>query len=123
MKTSPTAPLNLERYRDRQRVVVAYLPAAAREPNETFHQRWANAAGELKERDAVWIEIDDLHRQPADLVRRLGFTEGRFGLALVGKDGHVAWQSSEPTAPQAIFDQIDAMPMRQREMRERAAHK
>lgn len=39
-----------------------------------------------------------------------------FVLVLVGKDGGEKYRSSRPVLPSAIFDIIDAMPMRQAEM-------
>jgi len=36
---------------------------------------------------------------------------------LVGKDGTAKRRDAEPVSVRALFDQIDAMPMRQREMR------
>ena len=40
-----------------------------------------------------------------------------FRVILVGKDGTEKRRQTEPVSTRAIFDQIDAMPMRQREMR------
>ncbi|MER0237144.1 DUF4174 domain-containing protein [Fulvimarina sp. MAC8] len=42
----------------------------------------------------------------------------RFTVILVGKDGGEKNRWSDVVEPQRIFDQIDSMPMRQREMRE-----
>lgn len=44
---------------------------------------------------------------------------GEFAVILVGKDGTEKRRSAGPLAPEALFEQIDRMPMRQREMRER----
>jgi hypothetical protein len=38
---------------------------------------------------------------------------------LVGKDGGVKRQDTKPVKATAIFEQIDAMPMRQQEMQQR----
>ncbi|NMG19341.1 hypothetical protein DP116_07665 [Brasilonema bromeliae SPC951] len=38
---------------------------------------------------------------------------------LVGKDGGVKRRETTPVQAKAIFDEIDAMPMRRQEMRER----
>ena len=53
----------------------------------------------------------------AELRGRYGI-EGRFGVVLIGKDGGVKRRSAEPVSAASLFAQIDAMPMRQREMRE-----
>jgi len=44
---------------------------------------------------------------------------GRFKAILIGKDGGVKLTRNEAIRLQEVFDRIDAMPMRQREMRER----
>lgn len=40
------------------------------------------------------------------------------GLILIGKDGGVKLRKPFPVAPEFIFERIDAMPMRQSEMRD-----
>lgn len=54
------------------------------------------------------------------LVDRYGLEVGRDGIAaaLVGKDGGVKARWSELVEPRAVFDLVDAMPMRIREMQE-----
>ncbi len=56
----------------------------------------------------------------ADLQTRYGLdphTDG-FQAVLLGKDGRVKSRWDEVVAPVAVFDLVDAMPMRMREMRE-----
>lgn len=55
----------------------------------------------------------------ANLRNRFGIDKENFRVILVGKDGGVKRQDSTPVQATAIFDQIDAMPMRQQEMHER----
>ena len=50
--------------------------------------------------------------------RRAAFWSGER-ILLVGKDGGVKLRSEEPVSIQRIFDLIDSMPMRRREMREK----
>lgn len=50
--------------------------------------------------------------------REHGVEDGRFAVALVGKDGGVKFRADEPVPAREIFGRIDAMPMRRREMRE-----
>ena len=54
------------------------------------------------------------------LRRRYGVAPGAFAVLLIGKDGGVKLRSVRPLALHALFDAIDAMPMRQDEMRRRA---
>ena len=55
-------------------------------------------------------------------VRRLydhfGVPTEAFRVVLVGKDGTEKRRDAEPVSARSIFDTIDAMPMRQREMRD-----
>ncbi|MBW4517481.1 MAG: DUF4174 domain-containing protein [Timaviella obliquedivisa GSE-PSE-MK23-08B] len=44
---------------------------------------------------------------------------GKFTVILVGKDGTEKQRSQTPIDPATIFRTIDAMPMRQQEMRDR----
>jgi hypothetical protein len=45
--------------------------------------------------------------------------DGAFAAVLVGRDGGEKLRSAEPVPAEKLFDLIDAMPMRQREMRAR----
>ncbi|MBL1198783.1 MAG: DUF4174 domain-containing protein [Nostoc sp. GBBB01] len=54
-----------------------------------------------------------------NLRNRFGIDKGNFRVILVGKDGGVKRQDTTPVQATAIFEQIDAMPMRQQEMQER----
>ena len=50
---------------------------------------------------------------------RFGVEDGTFAAVLVGKDGGEKHRSAGPIAHRKLFDLIDAMPMRQREIRSR----
>ncbi len=49
---------------------------------------------------------------------RFGVAPDAFRIVLVGKDGTEKRRDAEPVTARSIFDTIDAMPMRQREMQE-----
>ena len=49
---------------------------------------------------------------------RFDVSEAAFRVILVGKDGTEKRRDAEPITARSLFDTIDAMPMRQREMRE-----
>ena len=56
--------------------------------------------------------------QPGSTLRKsLGVEEKGFAVVLVGKDGSVKKVWKDPVDPKAIFSIIDAMPMRQQEMK------
>jgi hypothetical protein len=52
------------------------------------------------------------------LYERFDVPGDAFRVLLVGKDGTEKRRDAEPVTARSIFDTIDAMPMRQREMRE-----
>ncbi len=54
------------------------------------------------------------------LRRRYDVAPGKFAVLLIGRDGSVKLRSAWPVAVHTLFDTIDAMPMRQAEMRHRA---
>lgn len=71
--------------------------------------------GGLRERDVLLIEVvgDD------PLRGSLQVGKGGFHVLLVGKDGGVKLRESSPVLPERINAVVDAMPMRQAEMRQR----
>ncbi len=54
---------------------------------------------------------------PDSLRARLRVEGGTFTVLLLGKDGGIKRRETTVTAPEVLFQQIDAMPMRQQEMR------
>ena len=53
-----------------------------------------------------------------EVKTRFGISMETFSVLLIGKDGGVKLRSSEPVSAERFYSLIDAMPMRQREMRE-----
>jgi hypothetical protein len=56
---------------------------------------------------------------PEQLYDRYNIDESRFAALLIGKDGEVKARWSHPVAINKIFAEIDAMPMRRREIEKR----
>lgn len=52
------------------------------------------------------------------LYDRFDIPSDSFRVVLVGKDGTEKRRNTEPVTARSVFDTIDAMPMRQREMRD-----
>lgn len=108
--------------RGQQRVLLLYAPA----PNDARLRRQrqllaADGPG-LTARDLLVRELLGSQLSAADmryLTQRLGVKTGGFALVLVGKDGGVKRLKTQPVAPKSLFSTIDAMPMRQQEMRRR----
>jgi hypothetical protein len=61
--------------------------------------------------------------QERDLVILSRGGQKKFKIRLIGKDGGQKWESGPDFKTQTIFDLIDSMPMRQREMREKSQTK
>ena len=78
----------------------------------------ADRAGAV-ERDLVLVE--PAVADQADLRRRYGVAPGRFAALLIGKDGGVKLRGGAPMSTRTLFEAIDAMPMRQAEMRRRGS--
>ena len=111
----------LARYRGTSRVLVI-LASDQNDPNLT-RQRDLNtqARAGFLERDLVIVELVGSQSGTAAVRERLSPSQGAFRVVLVGKDGRVKQTSEHPIRPEELFATIDAMPMRQREMRERGA--
>ncbi|WP_051907781.1 DUF4174 domain-containing protein [Flavimarina sp. Hel_I_48] len=54
----------------------------------------------------------------AALRKKYGLPGNFNGLALIGKDGATKLKKEFPVEPRTVFESIDQMPMRQKEMRE-----
>ena len=68
---------------------------------------------ELRERDVVIVEADDLLRNTFHV------SAGEFAIVLIGKDGGEKLRRHTLTKVSELSVMIDAMPMRQAEMRKR----
>ncbi len=115
----------LDAYRGAARLLVISAPAS--DDRRLAEQAALLAAGApgLRERDLVIIRVIGDQAQATDgrplraaAVRAAtGLAANRFGVALVGKDGGEKFKRTEPVSTDALFKTIDAMPMRQDEMK------
>lgn len=101
------------------RVLVLAAPAVADARLTAQREALAAVRRGTAERDLVVIEAVGSGREATALRRRLGIADGAFRAVLVGKDGGEKLSSAEPIPPQTLFATIDAMPMRQDEMKRR----
>jgi hypothetical protein len=127
---TPAAASPLEPYLWQKRLMIIFAPSLG--DHRLIDQRELNvhAIDGLQARDMVVFAVigDDhvnpeLNRAPAegaaDIRRRFGIARDRFAVVLVGKDGTEKYRSGQPVDLSFIFDIVDGMPMRRREMRER----
>src|ERR1700761_4867710 len=103
-------------FRWKTRVLVVSAPAG--DPAADEQRRiYQSAASGMSERQIVLAEaLDDGDRSRQ--IRSEVSTHGRrFRVFLVGKDGHTALSPDKPLSADYLFARVDAMPMRQDEMR------
>lgn len=111
---SNASPLNEFHWKNRVLVVVA--PAG--DPTaETQRRIYESSAKGMSERAIILIEALDDSERSRQIRSRLSADGRRFQVFLVGKDGHTAISSDKPLSADRLFAQVDAMPMRQDEMR------
>ena len=106
-------------YRWASRVLVVAAPDASNDLYRAQREALASARKGRAERDLVTLEAVGPGAKAEALRRRLGLPGDAFRAVLVGKDGGVKLSSDRPIPPQTLFGTIDAMPMRQDEMRRR----
>ena len=107
----------LARYRQVSRVLVLSAPNAGDRRLVAQRTTIAAAGAGLGERDLVVVEAVGDGGDAEVIRRRLGLPADAFRAVLVGKDGAAKITEPEPIASQRLFSTIDAMPMRQDEMR------
>ena len=119
-------------YQWQNRVLLVFAPDAE---HGALAEQSANLSGmeaDLRARDlVVWQLVD---QEPAvvngaaspDLTSQLFYDhfsieDGEFTVILLGKDGTEKLKQTQPVTASGLFALIDAMPMRQREMRQRGS--
>ena len=117
------------KYKWRNRILVF---STASLDNETFIAQWEkfkSSQKKLEDRNMLLFvlakgriydkELKVIHHYHiAPLRKKYQMPQTFNGLTLIGKDGLVKLQKQFAVEPQVIFETIDQMPMRQREMRE-----
>ena len=103
-----------------KRVLLLAAPTAGQADFRQQRALLAAAGPGLAARDFVVLEAINDQLTQADqqfLARTLGLRTLRFAAVLIGKDGGVKQQSSQPLRPADLFGTVDQMPMRRAEMR------
>lgn len=117
----------LDRYRGKHRPLLLFAPAPDhRALREQLAAVDAHRAG-FAERDMVLLVVyphggtapdTEVSHVDADALRnRFGVAADEFAAVLVGKDGTEKLRSGLGVELEDLFREVDAMPMRQREMR------
>jgi len=113
-------PVSAARWKSRVLVVVA--PTQTGEKLAMERRIFDEAKVGMLGRDVILVELIGDGASSHTIRQRLGLVGKDFRALLVGKDGHVAMSSAEPLTADKLFQAIDAMPMRQNEMRQRLLH-
>lgn len=120
--------LNLARYRNRNRVLLIFAPS--RNDGRYLRQlrELSGFADEMADRDIVELHVltsgagGSVKPGDGSLLRTLFHVRrGSFRVVLLGKDGRSALDESSAISAKDLFKAIDAMPMRQQELRRKAA--
>jgi hypothetical protein len=127
---SPPSPTTLARLRDHYRPLLLFA-ASPDDPSllAQLHMLKDSAPG-LFSREVVLIAVPFNTPPPTELAltqteaeaarKRFGIAPNQFVALLLGKDGGEKLRSRKPIPFSKLQDTIDAMPMRQGEMRERS---
>jgi hypothetical protein len=134
--TQPISVATLAALHDRYRPLLVFAPDITPEFRE---QMWllSARAKDLHERDVITVPITDHWSEMGDGIfdsiqtlslskteqaaarRRFHIAPSSFTVILLGKDGGEKLRSHKPLTLKKLNDTIDAMPMRQEEMRAR----
>lgn len=119
--------LNLQSYQWKNRLLVV---SAASENTSEYQQQmqlFSGQTAEFADRDLLVIELfsngtsringNTIEPEDVSQIKQQFNIGNEFSVILVGKDGTAKRRETTPVKPTAIFQQIDAMPMRQQEMR------
>lgn len=118
------APFAMEQLRWQARPLVVFAPDAE---DDRLKRQLSGAAPGFRDREMIAIVVLQsgasfagnrplTTAESSELRRRFEVGMGDFGVFLVGKDGGVKRRSDEPVDLRVLYDQIDAMPMRQAEV-------
>lgn len=123
--TTVASALTIDEYRWHDRLLIVFAGNA--DAPEWARQRAtiADAGNDFSDRDLRTIEIvgntvTGSTDTPRALRRRFTIGEKEFRVLLIGKDGGVKIDSTQPVTSRQLMLTIDAMPMRREEMRGRA---
>jgi hypothetical protein len=122
--------MDLDIYHWKSRLLVVFAPTPSYAGSGAFDRNLSRRTVEVMDRDLIVFRIFEngpsrveekpLSSEEAEaLRRRFSVQSGRFAVILIGKDGGVKMVREHEADLQEIFDRIDSMPMRQREMREK----
>lgn len=124
---SNKAMTTLDDYKWKNRLLLVFAPKEDADYQDQMQLVKEQQPG-FNERDLLVIQLlaagtSFINNQPIDaqlaiqIRKRFNVDQQEFQVILVGKDGTAKRRDRSPVPPEVIFAEIDAMPMRQQEMR------
>ena len=119
---------DLERFQWKNRLLLVFSPDRIDAGFQEISRELEERQGDFQDRDMILFQVFEEGQSSAgeetlspekvrELRRRFNIRPGRVTMILIGKDGGVKLKREHRIGLQEIFDLIDSMPMRQREMR------
>lgn len=119
---------DLHAYQWKNRIILIFAPSSDSDAYERQMRKFEGQENGILDRDLIILQLFEngegragdtsLSEWVAPRMRRQFDVEaGEFSIILIGKDGTVKLRSTVPVSVSEIFSMIDAMPMRQEEMR------
>ena len=122
------ARVDVTNYRWQNRLLLVFAPSPEHERVQAQQRLFGDQDAELRDRDLLLAflfpeggSVEDApvpSDEVASLRERYGVAKNDFIVLLIGKDGTAKKRLEEPITPADLFALIDAMPMRQQEMKE-----
>lgn len=127
--TSPM-PFDIADHRWTHRLLLVFAPSDESPDLLAQRQMTTGFVEGFRDRDLLFVSVlrqgesvadnRPMDEASADALReRYRIAPGDFAVILIGKDGTEKRRSTLPIPVESVFEQIDQMPMRQREMRSR----
>ena len=121
---------DLDAYQWKNRIILIFAPSSDSDAYERQMREFEGQEDGILDRDLMILEIFEngesrwgdtvLSERVAPRMRRqLDVEAGEFSIILIGKDGGEKFRRQVPVGVSEIFNMIDAMPMRQQEMRKK----
>ena len=123
--------IDLNTYQWKNRLLLLFASSEEDQAYLTLKKEIDRQAMEVKDRDLLVFYVLERGESRLDkerltpdqalfLKKRLSVPPGRFTIILIGKDGGEKIRQESPVDLKEIFATIDAMPMRQQEMKKKS---
>ena len=119
----------LDKYRWKRRLLMVFAPVKPHPSLVVQRKRLKEATEGLEERDVTVVEVVqdsvfidgnlEIEIDAKAMRKEFDTTIIEFTVLLIGKDGGEKLREDEPITMDKLYDTIDAMPMRQQEIRQR----